>query len=162
MPGLMWPECVGGSRVTKGIDATDWLSCSSDLNPIAAIGRYVSSTATDCPEAHWCPDPGLGADPPGPHPPTHQEHTWRCGDWIQARGGQQHYWVAVLKFLQAGSACDLKVLLLVWFGIQPTVGWWFRFPLTVVTSFCTWQITCSTSVKTFILSNLFIKIWSDL
>ena len=79
VPGLMWPECVGSSWMMKGIEATDRLPCSSDLNPIAAMGRYVSRTATNCPGAHWFPDPGLGGDPLGHHPPTHQEHIWWCG-----------------------------------------------------------------------------------
>ena len=44
------------------------------------LGRSVSvhpprwSSATDCTGAHRCPDPGLGGDPPGHHPPSHQEH----------------------------------------------------------------------------------------
>lgn len=42
------------------------------------MDHYVSvhpSTTTDCPGAHWCPDPSLGGD----HPPPHQEHAQVSG-----------------------------------------------------------------------------------
>ena len=36
--------------------------------------------STDCPGAQWCPDPGLGGDPPEHHHPTHQEHVQMLSD----------------------------------------------------------------------------------
>ncbi len=34
----------------------------------------ATNNTTDCPGAHWCPDPGLAETPPGYHPLSHQEH----------------------------------------------------------------------------------------
>ena len=57
---------IGSAMVWWGLSLegrTD-LHVRRDLNPI----EHPPSTATHCPGAHWCCDPGLGGDPPGHHP----------------------------------------------------------------------------------------------
>lgn len=53
--GLTWPECVGSSWMMKAL-------------------MLLTSTATDCSGAYWCPHPGLGGELQGHHPPIYQGH----------------------------------------------------------------------------------------
>lgn len=65
-----------------------------------------------------------------------------CPDLVTQARGCTHYWVtlwvALMKFTQVLSDCHYNYLpwFSVWLWIQPLVGWWFWFALTVVTSFC--------------------------
>ena len=72
----------------------------------------LPSTSTDCPVAHRCPDPGLGRDPLGHHLPTCEEHA------------------QMLSKLDQPVISLFQLWFPKWFWIQPSMGWWFWFPLT--------------------------------
>lgn len=114
------------------------------------MGRNVSvhptlpSSSTDCPGAHWCPDP-MWED----MPQVIRSMPRRCQECIQTQGAmhtaESHYefdqpviWVFLLWFL-------------VWF--------WIQLSIRAVTTFRWQQIIHCTSVKIFNLNHLFIKIW---
>lgn len=141
-----------------GIVAIDWPSISFDLNPIEHLKDVIYSSS-DCHQVQpqfvqelsdaliqvW-------GDSPGHCPSIHQVQSQtlsgvHTGDML---------WVAIMK---VGSACDFKFLLWcsVWFWIQPSVGWWFRCPLTAVTHFVLSKFYAS--VNNFNLNNTLIKIW---
>ena len=127
MPGLMWPECVGSSWMTKVLMAIDWPSRSPDLNPIENLWDVMlsvhpppPSSATDCPGAHWCPEPGLGGDAPDTIHHLIRSMPRRCRECIQARGGHTRSWRRIHELLwwnslQVGSACDYNFTLI--FGV---------------------------------------------
>ena len=124
----------------EGIDATDWPSRSPEPeSDWETLARYVTvhlpppSGATGCPEAHWCPDPGLGGDPPRT-PSTISSGA--CPDVV----GSAYRHVGAIHTTEPHndlSVCDynFRLWFSVWFWIQPSMGKWFCLPLTVLMSF---------------------------
>lgn len=111
----------------EGIDATDWPKSSWAPDDNAKYHHRLLG-------AHWCPDPSLGGDP-------QDTNCWlirsmpRRQVCLRAHSGHTHYWVtlwvAVIK-IQVGSACDFNFRFdFSIFWIQPSVGCWFWFPMTV-------------------------------
>ena len=107
MPGLMWTNFVGSSGMMKAL--MHWLALLfPDLNPVEDLWHmwYVSvnlmppNTATDCPWADWCPDPGQGGDPPGHHPRLIRRMPRCFRECILTLEGHTHCWVAVLKWIR--------------------------------------------------------------
>ncbi len=97
---FMWSECRQFLD-DECIDAIDWPSRSSNLRPIEIlwdVTYWIIWSTTDCPGAHWCPDPS-----------SHQEHvlmlsgvhtvTWRPNTLLIT------LWAAVMKFMQDESFC---------------------------------------------------------
>ncbi len=99
------------------------------------IGAFTATNnTTDCPGAHWCPDPGLAETPPGHHPLSHQEHD-AVGSAYRHVGAinttDLHY--ELMKFIQVGSAI-----------IFTSSTHWVNdvgFSLTIITSFYSQRIT---------------------
>ncbi|KAB5558818.1 hypothetical protein PHYPO_G00021570 [Pangasianodon hypophthalmus] len=58
----------------EGIDATDWPSGSPELNPIENLWDVMCRSRQVAVQELTGHDPGLGGDPPGHHPPSHEEH----------------------------------------------------------------------------------------
>lgn len=126
-----------------------WPSCSPDLNPFKnpwvimhqSVQSHQVAQTTDCPGAHWCPDPG---DPPGYHPPSDQEHAQMLMVVLMGMGvhNTNKLRIAVMKFRQIWSACNLHFVFWIWlwFWLQPWFDWWLWFLFTTVT-FCSKQIT---------------------
>lgn len=88
-PTLMWQECVSSTWMTNTL-----MPLTSPLVPKPEYNwglwdirhQQLPHHSTDCRGAEWCPNPGVGGDPPEDHP------LW---------------WVVLRKFTDAGSACDL-------------------------------------------------------
>lgn len=98
----------------EGTDAADWTSHLPDLKSnLTPKGHSVSvhpktpCATTDCAGAQWRPNPRLEADFPGHHPLSHQEHTKTLSRvHTGAIQTTESLWVALLKFIQVGKACD--------------------------------------------------------
>lgn len=104
---------------------------------------------TDHPRVYWCPDPGLGRERAGASGISgiHTGHRAHTHNWVT--------WWAVDKPVIWASALGR-------FWIQPFLGWWLLFPLTVfVILFIIFphQITMDINKKKIKLNNLFIKVW---
>lgn len=79
-PSLVWPECVGSFWMMKALMPLTGPLVPQTSTQLRTSGHYVSEhpmlliSTTECPGAHWCPDQDLAGDPPGHHPPIHQDH----------------------------------------------------------------------------------------
>lgn len=117
------PHVASVCREFLDDDAINWASLSPGLNPVENL--VVPQTVQELTYALiqiWVeiPQDTISC--------LIRSMSRHCQECMQARGGHTHYWGTF-------RVAMMKKKFWFWFWIQPLIGRWFSFPLTVVKSF---------------------------
>lgn len=83
---------------------------------------------TGCPGADWCPNPGLGGDPPGDHLSSYQTHAQIFVGSVFRHRRYKHYWATVWVVLSKFDPVS-DLIFPIWFSEGFWKFWILELPL---------------------------------